>query len=293
MSTEQEAIDHRELAKFESKVLSQLVPEAGDNLDGQQAGAEAPGAQSTEPQAPAPTASAAASTAAPATTEGEKTGDPRAALRAARRSERQARAEVEAERRESAALRQQIATLTGKAPPVNGRSEYDEALEKLDVDVAPAAVAIRALRAEVQQLLPPAAPAPPPAFVPDLIKDEELQGAVDEAQFLHDWQHNPDQTAWRAAKRHDAILADLPAWKDKPLMVRLAEVERRVAADLGTPAPTPPPTPPGRQQILTAQARGIETLSDLRGGVGPSHNPGPDFTSMKSDEEIMAALGRG
>lgn len=283
MPTEQEAIDHRELAEFESKVLSQLVPEAGDNLDGQQAGAEAPGAQSTEPQAPAPTASpAAAPAAAPATPEGEKTGDPRAALRAARRSERQARAEAEA-------LRKELETLRGTAPAA--KSEFDEALDKLDVDVAPAAVAIRALQKEVQKLTQPAAPAQP-AFVPDTLPDE-LQDAVDEAQTLHDWQHNPDQTAWRAAKRHDAILADLPAWKDKPLMVRLAEVERRVAADLGTPAPTPPLTPSGRQPIVNAPARGIETLSDLRGGVGPSHNPGPDFSSMKSDEEIMAALGRG
>lgn len=280
--TDQEA---QELAQFESRVLSELKPDAEDPVLEQ---AEGQAAEAETPAAAPPVAAPAAPAPAPATPETtqheEPKGDVRAALRASRRAERLAREEAEQ-------LRRRLEELEGgKAAPKGDVDDIEADLRALEVDIPPAAKVVRKLMQKIEKAAPSAAPAPAPepAFVPVKLPPD-FQEAVDANDTLSDWQHDPDQTRWNMAAKADALLSIDPTWANRPLSERFNEAVRIVNERLGssqrTPSNAPAPAP------VEIRSRGIETLSDLRGGVAPS-NQGPDFASMKSDEEIMAALSR-
>lgn len=285
--------DPTDLDRFEREIMGGLKPDTEDPVldlppvelptnDPGATPAPAPAAAAA-PAAPAPAATPAAPAPAPAAPQEDK-GDPRAALRASRRAERAYRerlAEVEAE---NARLREQAGV---KAPG----EEVDPDVQGLIDDVPTAAPVIKKLVDRVKQLeqtAAPTAPAPAPAFVPETLPPE-LQVAVEQVPQLEDWQHDPDQTAWRLAKRTDGVLSELPAWKDKSPAERFAEVVRRVSAELGTPKPNAPPPASPKPPVID-HTGDPESLSDLRGGVVPTHNDGPDFSQMKSDDEILSAL---
>jgi len=293
-----------ELAAFEKQLLSDLKPDADDPVferqapGGDQPPASAPPAP-TPPAAPAPaaapTAAAPAAPAAPApagTPAEPDLGDPRAALRASRRSERQARERAEQRERENEQLRKQLAELRGTPATPEG---VDPEMAALELDVPGVAPVVKRLLNEVKELRQQiAAPkqAPEPDFVPERLH-EALQEIVDDIPQLLAWQTSPRfKDHWELAKATDLALTKHRDWKDKPEAERLQETARRVAAELGAPSPTPPAPAPTRaaQRIQDAPERGLETLSDLRGGVVPSTSTGQDFYAMKSDEEVMAAL---
>lgn len=290
MSNGNEEVRDDELDQFEKQVLSNLQPENEDPVLDEQA--ETPPASTSEPTAPTPQK---ASNEPPPATEPEPQGDVRAALRASRRSERQAREHAQRLEQEREQLQQQLAELRGDKPAADPNADPD--LSALEVDVPVAAAVIKKLTSKIdslEQRLAAPTKADEPDFVPETLP-ADLQEAVDDIPDLLTWQTSKAyQDHWQLAKSTDAMLLRHPTWKAKPEAERLQEVARRVKADLGAPAPTPPAPAAARaaQRITNAPERGIETLSDLRGGVAPSAKQGDDFYSMKSDEEVMGALAR-
>jgi len=219
----------------------------------------------------------------------------RAALRASRHQERVLRDRVldlEMRLQEAAA---------GKTPePSDDPDDIEAVIARAEADFPEIGKAMRAMSAKLQQLTASAPPPPPPDpdFVPEVIQDPDLQAAVDDVPALSDWQHLPQyQQHWQLAKVTDGLLLKLDRWKNAPVHDRLQEVVRRVNAELGsagTPPPPPPPPDPAaaiRDAVARAPTRAPETLSDVRGGVPPTHSE-PNFHAMASDEEVMAALNR-
>lgn len=281
MSTD--ATDHRELEQFEQQVLAGLKTEGDDPvLEEMQQELDAQAAANPAPTQPA-------EVKPDARPEAEK-GDVRAALRMSRRSERLANERADRLERDLQALR--------SANPQDPDADQDEAaraMRALEVDVAPAAVLIKQLTKQIEGLQTQSAAKVvehEPEFVPQTLP-AELQDAVDDVPELLGWQTTQaDANKWELAKATDGLLFAHPAWKDKPATQRMAEVVRRVNQELGrSPAPTPIPA---RQTpaIKDVPERGIETLSDLRGGGMPAISQGQDFHNMKSDAEVMAALAR-
>lgn len=115
----------------------------------------------------------------------------------------------------------------------------------------------------------------------------KLQEAINANPLLAKWQSKGGR-AWGAAVEVDAELREDPAWRDKPLAERLAEVEKRVADDFGIERTTPKQdtgakgakdAPPKVRQTE------IETLSDLS---GRAPNAESDATSGMSASEMRS-----
>lgn len=259
--------------------------------------ADAP-APSPAPAAPAP---APAATAAPATTAApapttapapaEPQGDPRAALRHARRNEKRLATEVERMQAELETLRAKAGKDGGGGTSV---TDMDDAqLAELEENFPVQAAAIKEIRAlkttvtELQQKVATPAQQPgwePPVFNPD------VQGVIDEVPQLQAWQFSQaDQDKFQLATQYDASLLADPVWKSKPAVERFNEAVRRTQQQLGTAAAAPPAT---RQDpaavIAAAQSQPAAGISDFRGG-GPAAAPALDYRRM-TDEEILASL---
>lgn len=252
-----------------------------------------------ETQEPAPAAAASeapeqtpAATAAPTEPEQEPNGNlsvalkkDRNALRAARHDARQARQEAERLRAELEDAR--------KAIPAQ-RDEADDVLAELEEDAPQVVAVVKALKAEIAELKGAKAPQAEatPAFVPDMLPPE-LQAAVDEVDELADWQADPNQAMWNAAKRADGMLYELPAWRSRPPTERLAEavrlVKQQASATTTTQAAAPArdPKQAARDAINNAPRQPL-AIGDLRGGAAPKAS-GPNYGAM-TDEEIIASL---
>lgn len=107
---------------------------------------------------------------------------------------------------------------------------------------------------------------------------EEAIGAIAAVPTLKAWQEvalgdQPTEEAtalWNAAVKHDTVLREFPAWRDKPMQERFKEAALRTARDFGltipeaTPSPAaPPPHKPLPEQKLPA------SLSNVPGGIAP------------------------
>lgn len=290
-----------ELAKFEREVMSGLKPDAEDpvldlpeptiNLEDpavtREREAQAAAAAQTTPAAIVQATQATdpnATAGKPVHGEEKDQGDPRAALRATRRAERRLREDNER-------LRQELEQARGTTA---NQEQVDPDLALLADEVPAAAPVIKKLLDEIKELKGQTAAqkteAAAPAFVPEKL-DPAAEKLLELNSDIEDWHADAArQTEWQLAKQIDGVLYVHPQWKDKPPAERMAEVARRVKQELGSAPSTPQTTTPARRASEPTE-RGIETLTDLRGGVAPS-NTGPDFYSMKSDDEVMAALAR-
>lgn len=236
----------------------------------------------------------------PATTETTATstkakppqGDTRAALRASRRAEHRAN-------QENARLREELETARKGAPV---QAPEDESLTAQELDdfpiVAKLARQNKVLQAKVETLIagqqgsheqPEDTEFQPPTLPPT------LQDVVDDIPDLLTWQNNPDQTAFELAKIEDSKLLIHPKWKDKPPAERLAEVARRVRADLYE---LPPTTSQPRVNVDDAIAKATRvkpnTLGDIGGGGDiPKLASNLGRFSQMSDEDINAELLSG
>lgn len=244
------------------------------------------------------------STAVEAPAVADKQGDPRAALRHARRSERQARDEASRLKAELEEARKQI-----PAPKDDGVTDAE--LAELEADAPLYAKALKEIRALKAQLPKAAAPAAAkddePDFIPP-VQQPHIQDAIDDIPDLLAMQNDPDQSAFDLAVQTDALLKKHPKWTDKPLAERLAECARRVKAELGEPAaaaPTPPQKPAAapapatpRRDPAAAAAKAEKvppsTLSDIAGGAAPTTESAPSVEQIMkmSDEDMLLALER-
>lgn len=303
----EESAQSAELAAAQAEAEGKTAPAPADQTTAPPAPAPAAAAPaaaapapSTAAPAPAPVAdapaSAAPAAAAPAPAPASQ-GDVRAALRASRHAEQQAREQARLLAEENAQLKKLVQPA---APPkldeevvADLKSYAPKAAEHIDrLERENAALRTRATA-------PAAAPAPA-AFRPDVF-DAETQSAIDDVPELLAMQINPDQTAWKLAKRVDAVLSDLPQWQGKTEAERYVAVVAEVKRLTGNAASAPPaaPTPPAPPQLTAAEIAAAAaqqtpvTLGDMRGGQSPT-TESPDFGRMLDDgmtpEQLINSL---
>lgn len=205
-------------------------------------------------------------------------GNLNAALRASRKAERNERAAREK-------LEQDIADLRarhGEPEPASGDGLQRD-LEELAANVPQAANLIKSLTERLDAVAPKEATTQAKAeFQPEYL-DPAAEDVVDTIPELSKWRNTEaDQDRWNLAKSMDSVLFQIPSWRAKPPAERLAEAVRRVNAEMGTPSAARAPV---------VQPRSL-SLSDLRGGLAPTNTGEPDYRSMKTDAEVMAALNR-
>ena len=255
--------------------------------------AEAPAAAPAEAPAAAPAAAgpaeAPAPAPAPAPAEQERPqGDTRAALRAARTSERRLRDENEQLRRDLEQAR--------KDQPTSSNVVSDEELEQLEQDFPVQAKLVRRQRELEQQIAETRSAAPPPSPEFEALSyPPQVQEVIDSVPDLLAWQYDANaQDKFQRAIAYDNALRHDPDWKDKSPAERFAEAAERTKRAFGSapaPAPTPAPSPsaaPAAAAIAAAPASGPKGISDFRGG-GPANPTQLDYSQM-SDEEVIASL---
>jgi hypothetical protein len=273
--------ERAELARIEAEAMAELEQVKDQGL----LSAETPpgDAPAQADAAPAPVEAAAPQAVAPAAApaQAEPKGDPRAALRASRHAERRAREEADRLRAENEAL---------KARVPQQPDATDDVMSVVEADHPEVAALVKGLKSQVEELTAKVAPAQAPAepeFIPESLPPE-AQELVDEIPELAEWQASKDkQDHWQAAKAADRLLLTLPKWKDATAAERFTEAVRRVKADMAQPTPIDPKEV-ARKRIDATPERGIETLSDLRGGQEPT-GVTPDWSRM-NDDEIIASL---
>jgi hypothetical protein len=266
--------------------------------------AEAPAA------APAADQTAASTAAAPAQQAGEAPkGDKSAALRAARHGERAAKQRAEEAEAQLAALKAERDKLLDRLPEdvraqVDSRPMSDEEIEALQADMPDtgrvarmakdALVRLDAMNRAQAASGTAAAPAAAAEFVP-IELPPEYQDVVDSHDDLSAWHSDPDQSAYRRAVAMEPYVNSLPGWAHKPLAERLAEVARRVKADLtaASPSATPQRVDPATA-IANATRVQPNTLSDIGGGGGLQQQSGDRVARYMgmSEEEVFAELAR-
>ncbi len=214
----------------------------------------------------------------------------RAALRAARTSERRVREENERLHRELEEARR-----SGK--PAIDTNITDEELQQLEQDFPLQAKLVHRQRAIEQQLAASQAAAPPkPTDFEPLSYEPETQEVIDSVPDLVAWQYDPNaQDRFHRAIEYDTALKLDPDWKSRTPAERFAEAAERTKRAFGAaPAPAPAPSPPASPRLdpaaalAAAPASGPKSISDFRGG-GPAAPLERDFSTM-SDEEVMASL---
>lgn len=129
--------------------------------------------------------------------------------------------------------------------------------------------------------------------------DPAAQDAIDATPQLLAWQNDRGaQAQWDAAVKAEEFLVTLPAWKDRPLQERYAEVVKMVQQRFDAQAaPTPPAPPPpdpaalARERVNNApEDAGLPRLGNMAGGLSQSSEM-PDFTKM-TDDQTLAWLAR-
>ena len=204
-------------------------------------------------------------------------GDPRAALRAARRDAKRANERAQQLEHELKDLK------AGKAPVA--AHVTDEEMAELEENFPVAAKLAREV-ANLKAKLQATTQAQPPedSFEP-VRYDPEIQEVIDSVPELVNWQFDPtQQQRFHAAIEMDKYLLTLPDWKDKPLNERLAEVTSRVKRDVSPGEPRRNPN----DVINGLPTQGAQRISDFKGGMQPDKST-PDYSRM-SDEEIIASL---
>jgi hypothetical protein len=274
------------------------------------AAAPAPAPNAAAP-APAPTEAPAAAAAAPAPTAApapaEPQGDPRAALRHARRNEKRLAEESRAKDARIAELEEQLKKTGVDASPgkkgATASDMSDEELAELDENFPVQAAIVREVR-ELRQKVASQAPAPAPApastewHAPTY--DPEVQDVIDQVPQLQAWQFSQaDQDKFQLAATFDDALRKDPTWANKTPVERFAEATKRAVVYLSAQPPAPSPAPAAAatpaaprknpdEVIASTQAQVPAGISDFRGGA-PAAAPAIDYRRL-TDDQILASL---
>lgn len=197
---------------------------------------------------------------------------PYSVLQQARQSEREAKARA-------SDLERQLAEATSRLEALNNGGtahQQQQAIEDLDLtdEEIEAAQADFPLLAKVARRLK-AAPQAPATHSTDEEAEDEVRGAVHAAMadkpLLVEISSNPE--LWKRAVAIDEQLQTAPAFANKSLSERFAEVERRVAADLGREMPSRNKQPPAPKEPEIHSFR-PNTTTDLMGGATPNGDDG-------------------
>lgn len=191
------------------------------------------------------------------------------------------------------------------------QEQQADALAELSDEEIAAAEADFPLVAKIARRLKAQAPAPAPAApAPAPTQDDEddtaaaVHSAIEALPLLSKWQQTGGVVWGRAIELDNQLQAD-PAFRGKSLADRFAEVQTRLAGELGIPVPSPtaPAPAPASAAAPTPQPEPFRpnTLSDLQGGARTQHDPiNPDadgmalarrFAAMTPDQ-LQAAIRR-
>lgn len=127
-----------------------------------------------------------------------------------------------------------------------------------------------------------------------------VQEAIDANAALAEWQSaqsdSPEaQARWEHALKVDSMLRELPAWSNKPMSERFAEVQLRVQRDFGDEVTNPSADqsksagkPASKTAAPSRRDRddGPMTLSDLPGGIAP--DSGSNYDAMDTSALAIA-----
>ena len=256
----------------ESKALSRRVAEAKVDTP-----VEKP-AKSTE--------TAKAEQTEDATPEVKPSGDTRAALRAARRGEQRAKAEVNA-------MREELTTLRAKVPtqPSDGMTEAE--LDELALTYPVQAKALRAMRVIEAAQQTQQARVFEPEFEP-MVLPPDMQEVVDDIPELLNWQNDKDQSKFELAVASDSLLLTMPKWRAVSQAERFAEVVRRVNAESDPQTTDTKPRANVKDSIASATRVKPNTLSDIGSG-GNIQKPASNLSRFEqmSDQDIENELLSG
>lgn len=248
----------------------------------------APSPAPADAPAPSPSPAPAAPAPSPAPAPVGEGGDPRAALRHARRNEKRLTSEVER-------LRQELEDVKAGKKGGGAGDELvmtDEELAELEENFPLQAKLYRETQELRKRLDAVTAPAPAPAS--DWVAptyDPAVQEVIDQVPALQAWQFSQaDQPKFQMAAEFDDSLRAHPLWKNKGPVERFAEAVRLTQEALGTSAPAPAPAPKQDPNAAIAAAPTVSAagISDFRGG-GTAAPPALDYSRM-TDEQILHSL---
>jgi hypothetical protein len=180
----------------------------------------------------------------------------------------------------------------------------DEEIAAAEADFPLVAKIARRLKAQAPAAAPAAAPAPAPTQDDQDDTAAAVHSAIEALPLLSKWQQTGGVVWDRAIELDNQLQAD-PAFRGKSLSDRFAEVQTRLASELGisVPSPTSPAPAPASTAAPTPQPEPFRpnTLSDLQGGARTQHDPiNPDadgmalarrFAAMTPDQ-LQAAIRR-
>lgn len=243
--------------------------------------AQAVDAAATQVQAPASATPGAESSEEPhgVATKSGKHVLPYSVLQEARTDAQSARQRAETAEREAEELRRKVAELTAggtqtqqAAAMANELSDEEISAAEYDAPlVAKLARQIKALQAA--QTAAPAAPAEQDTQDAQDDQRAQVHAALSQRPFLTQLQ-SAGGIRWARACEIDAELRNNPGYANRgDPVARFADVEARIAAELGVqvmaaPAPTPPPAPAPKAPEI--QPFRPNTASDLMGGATPT-----------------------
>lgn len=304
-------------------------PTQGDTAPATTAAAPEPApAAASAPAAPAAASADSSATPtpadptqqAPAAVEGVATKDgkhviPYAVLEQARKSADQANARAQELARTAETLRAELeAAKAGTAKPADAKPaapEFTDAeLAELEQDLPAVAKLAKGVRV-LQEQLAEARAAVPAAAAPQQPNTEaqQVQELIDARPLLVRWQ-SKGGAVWQDAVALDQQLRTDPQWAGKPMADRFAEVERRIAEELGIPIPSQqqqatsqapaPAAAPAAAPTAPKTTTATPTLTDLGGGPvvsssdplgGMSKGQMVDKAMSMSVEELMGMAG--
>lgn len=282
----------------------------GDTAPAPQATAPAPAPAEAPAAAAAPSPDSSASPAAAETTasepvDGVLTKDGKRVIPYAVLEETRKTAQANAQRvRDLAEANERLqaeleAQKAGAAPQAPKAAPYTpERIEQVKADFPEMAEMMEAHNRLLEEFQATRS-APAPQAQPKDDGASVVQALIDQHPLLSKWQAKQG-IAWARAVEVDSALRDDAVWSAKTEAERFAEVERRVADELGVDIPSPaaaaaPAAPPAAPQTPTTPAAAIKTaapvlptLSDF-GGQAPAvvHDP---LAGLKAGQMVDKAM---
>lgn len=168
----------------------------------------------------------------------------------------------------------------------------DDEIEAASADYPLLGRVARALKSMPRQVAAPAqAPAPAPADPQDQADDTAaaVHAAMEPLPLLSKWQQTGGVVWARAVELDNALQSD-PEFRGRSLSERFAEVQTRLAAELGmsvpSASPAPAPAPTAAAPAPQPEPFRPNTLSDLQGGARTAADP------INADADGMALARR-
>ncbi|MFL9590434.1 hypothetical protein ACKC5O_00435 [Aeromonas schubertii] len=206
------------------------------------------------------------------------------------RADRQALAAENAQLKAESAERERLQALLDKhgiKPDADPDALDVEEIEQLAQDYPEIGKVLTGIASRLNKLAQPAPQQPTQSQVPSVPND--VQTALQAVPELATWMEK-DQDRATFAVSVDERLKEDPAWKDKPLTERFAEVAKRTKAAFGDPVEqqAPPAEKPAPQKKVEERDHIPQSPSDL--GQSVQHESKLEKYGGMSQEQLMAEM---